>query len=272
GMALVRQRSLRRGGLRIAPQTSSRQRLRRFTGIEIRRWDGSPPRRVALPEGSKIGLSVWSHDGKRFAFTRDAGDGVELWLADAAAGTARVVPGARLNDVLGRPFSWMGDTRRLPAPLAPSGRGPAPAGSAVPAGPVVQETAGKVSQMATFEDLLKDSHDEDLFRHYATAQLAFVDAGSASVTPVGPPGMYLSADASPDGRFLLVRQLKRPFSYRVPYFLFARTVEVLDASGKRVAAVAALPVSDEVPRQGVPAGPRLVEGQPLNSATLVRVE
>jgi len=271
-IAFVSQPILRLAGLRIATATSSRQRLRRFTGISIRRFDEASPRRVALPEGSKVGLPVWSHDGKQIAFTRDAGDGVELWIAEAATGKARAVASVRVNDVLGKPFLWMGDNRRLLASLVPSGRGPAPSTPAVPAGPVVQETAGKVSQMATFEDLLKDAHDEDLFQHYATSQLAFVDAASGAVTPVGQPGLYLSAEASPDGRFLLVRRLKRPFSYRVPYFLFARDVEVLDAGGKRIATVADLPVSDEVPRQGVPLGPRVVEWQPLKPATLVWVE
>jgi len=37
---------------------------------------------------------------------------------------------------------------------------------------VVEETAGRKSQMATFEDLLRDGHDGDLFEHYATSQLA----------------------------------------------------------------------------------------------------
>ena len=271
-IAFVSQPILRLAGLRISPQTSSRQRLRRFTGISIRRFDEASPRRVALPDGSKIGMPVWSHDGKRIAFTRDVADGVELWIADAATGKAAALGSVRVNDVLGTPFSWMRDNRRLLATLVPAGRGAPPAAPAVPSGPIVQETAGKVSQMATFEDLLKDAHDEDLFQHYATTQLAVVDGGSGAVAPIGRPAMYLSAEFSPDGRFLLVRRLKKPFSYRVPYFLFTRTIEVLDASGGSVRTVADLPISDEVPRQGVPLGPRLVDWQPLKPATLVWVE
>src|ERR1700693_4705926 len=164
-----------RAGLRTAPQPPSRRRLRRFTGISIRLLNASPARRIALPEGAKIGLPVWSPDGKRLAFTRDVEDGVELWTADASTGKAGAVASVRGNDVLGRSFSWMGDNRRLLAWLIPAGRGAAPESPRVPAGPAVQETAGKVSQMATFEDLLKDTHDEDLFEHYATAQLALVD-------------------------------------------------------------------------------------------------
>ena len=96
-IAFVSRPMLRLAGLRIAPQTSSRQRLRRFTGFSIRRLDGSPARRIALPEGAKIGLPVWSHDGKRLAFTRDVADGVELWTADAASGMASAVASVRRN-------------------------------------------------------------------------------------------------------------------------------------------------------------------------------
>src|ERR1700693_2690186 len=55
---------LRLAALRIAPQPSSRQRLRRFTGISIRLLNGSPAPRIALPEGAKIGPPVWSRDGE----------------------------------------------------------------------------------------------------------------------------------------------------------------------------------------------------------------
>lgn len=271
-IAFVAEPILRLGGLRISPRTSSRQRIRRYTGILVQRLDGSAARRVSLPEGARIGLPVWSNDGKRFAFTRDTGDGVELWVGEASSATAAAVPAVRLNDVPGKAFSWMGDSRRLLVSLVPAGRGAPPESPRVPAGPVVQETAGKVSQMATFEDLLKDSHDEDIFEHYATAQLAVVDAAAGTLVPVGQPGMYTASEFSPDGRFLLVARLKRPFSYRVPYFLFARTLEVLDPSGKSVKTIADLPISDEIPRQGVPVGPRAVEWQPLRPASLVWVE
>ncbi len=56
-IAFVSQPMLRLAGLRIAPQTSSRQRLRRFTGLWIRRLDGSPARRITLPEGAKVAPS-----------------------------------------------------------------------------------------------------------------------------------------------------------------------------------------------------------------------
>ncbi|HYT32561.1 MAG TPA: S9 family peptidase, partial [Thermoanaerobaculia bacterium] len=66
-ISLLAQPILRLAGLRVSPRLSARQRTRRFTGLELQRLDGSPARRVALPEGSRIGLPVWSYDGRRFA-------------------------------------------------------------------------------------------------------------------------------------------------------------------------------------------------------------
>ena len=259
-------------GIRISTAAGCRQRTLRFRGISVQGLDGAAPRAVALPEGARIGLPVWSWDGARFAFTRDLPDGVELWIGEAATATARAVPGLRLNDVLGAPFEWEGDNRHLLVRAVPKDRGPAPEAPAVPSGPLVQETAGKASQMATFQDLLASPHDERVFEHYARTQLARLDAASAALEPIGAPLLPLSVEASPDGRFLLVSHLSRPFSYRVPYYYFARAVEVWHADGRRAATVAELPVSDEVPRQGVPTGPRGVEWRPLVPATLVWAE
>src|SRR6202042_3427972 len=80
------------------------------------------------------------------------------------------------------------------------------------------------------------------------------------------------AQASPDENYLLVSTARRPFSYRVPYEYFTRKTEVWDAGGRPVATVADLPISDEVPRQGVPTGPRQIGWQPLHDARLVWTE
>ena len=142
----------------------------------------------------------------------------------------------------------------------------------MPVGPLVEETAGKASQMATFQDLLRTPHDETVFEHFARGQLLVVDPVSGTATALGSPGLVADVDPSPDGRYLLVHQRRRPFSTRVPFYYFARTVEVWDAAGKPVATIADLPVSDEIPRQGVPTGPRAVAWQPLAPATLVWLE
>ena len=58
----------------------------------------------------------------------------------------------------------------------------------------------------------------------------------------------------------------------MPAGYFSRTLQVLDASGTAVRTVADLPVSDEVPTQGVPTGPRAAQWQMLHPARLVWAE
>jgi dipeptidyl aminopeptidase/acylaminoacyl peptidase len=268
---------LKLAGVRIDPGIGALQRTFRFTGIEIVPLDGRPRKRVELPAGSMISVPKWSPAGSSFAFTRDLADGVELWVVDPAKGQGRAIPGVRVVDVLSggfggdRGFQWT-DDRHLLVHQVPSGRGPAPTAPDAPAGPNIEETTGKVAQVATYQDLLKSPRDEELFRYYATSQLANVDTSTGAVTTIGEPGPIASADSSPDGKFLLVTILKPPFSYRVPYYSFAHSIEVLDATGRQVRTVADLPISDDTPRQGVPKGPRSVEWQSLVDARLVWAE
>jgi dipeptidyl aminopeptidase/acylaminoacyl peptidase len=268
---------LRLAGVRVDPGLGALQRTVRFTGIEIVPLDGRPRKRVVLPAGSRIGLPKWSPAGSSVAFTRDLADGVELWVVDAATGQGRAIPGVRVVDVLSggfggvRGFQWT-DDRHLLVHQRPSGREPAPSAPDAPTGPSIEETSGKAAQVATYQDLLKSARDEELFRYYATSQLVRVTISTGAVKPIGEPGLIASAESSPDRKYLLVTILKAPFSYRVPYYWFARSIEVFDSNGRRVRAIVDLPVSDDTPRQGVPKGPRSVEWQPLVDATLVWAE
>lgn len=55
---VVSQPIVRLGGLRISPAIGVRQRLQRFTGISVQRFDGGPARSIAVPAGARIGLSA----------------------------------------------------------------------------------------------------------------------------------------------------------------------------------------------------------------------
>ena len=131
---------------------------------------------------------------------------------------------------------------------------------------------GKHSEQATYQDLLRDDADDEAFAWFATSQLAWVDPASGETEPVGAPDLFLSVTEAPDGQYLAVTRLCRPFSHRVPYARFGRVTEVLTRRGDMAARVAELPVADEVPRQGVPTGPRRVSWAENQDATLVWLE
>jgi dipeptidyl aminopeptidase/acylaminoacyl peptidase len=263
-------------GMRVDPRLGARRRMRRLTGLSVVLTADGSERHLSLPPESQVGPPIWAPDGRRFAFSLDRADGVGLWIADAVTGEAAPVPGLTIRDVLGGDTSatggtirWSRDGRSLLVLTAPDGPLALPE---PPIEPQTDETAGKHSQMATYTDLLRTPTDEDAFEALATTVPCRVDPVTGDRQVLGPPGLYQSLNDSPDGTHLLVHRLQRPFSFRVPWSLFARRVEVLDGAGTPVAVIADLPVSDEVPRQGVPAGPRLVSWEERAPASLVWAE
>ena len=257
-LSLVAEPFLRLGGVRLTPKRGTRQHLVYGTGLTLLTLPEGGKRRVELPPGSRIGLPVFSPDGRTFAFMRDTEDRSELWIGETKTAKARPYADVRLDDVLGEAMSFSGDGRSLLLLVAPPGRGPAPPEPAVPAGPVIEETSGKTAQVATYQDLLRNTRDEELFQYFGTSQVVRLDLATGKQTAVGTPGLHESVEPSPDGKFFLVTRLRKPFSYRVPYGAFPRTIEIWDAAGKPVRTVAELPLADQTPRQGVPSGARNV--------------
>jgi len=266
---------LKLGGLRIDPTLTATQRMTEYTGLSLLRVEDASVTPIrGLPEDALIDVPSWSRDGKRFAFTRDLANGVELWIGDATTATVRpLLSGPVLSDILAGPMLWLDDNRHLLVTLIREGRGPAPEAPRIPQGPIISESIGKKTRASTYQDLLASPHDEDLFDYYATAQLARVDSETGETVLLGEPGLFLGVRPSPDEKYLLVLRLQRPFSYRVPYFYFSRTLEIWEmATGRKVRTFADLPVSDEVPQQGVPLGPRSATWQEKKPAQLLWAE
>lgn len=246
---------LRLAGTRIDPGTNARHGPRSVVGITIHDLTDGGERRVSLPDDVGVGFPSWSPDGTRFAFTVTTSDGVALWLGDVAGGEARALTGARLN-TLGVSPRWLPDGSGLVVGLIPEGRGPAPERSPVPLGPVVQESeGGDAAPVRTYQDLLSDPHDEALFDHFFTSQLALVTL-DGETRPIGEPAVFVNADPAPGGAYLLVERLQRPYSYLVPWYRFPQTVEVWDVEGRLVKPLATLPLAERVPIEGVITGPR----------------
>lgn len=264
---------LRIAGMRIIPKYNGRQTTMFHTGITIKSIKTGKTTKVSLPEGAKLGFPRWSLDGAWIAFTRYTDSGIELWVADTKTGKTKALTGPVVNATLSYSgFSWLADSRHLLVYTVLEDRGAPPEKPQVPVGPNIQQTAGKVSKVWTYQDLLKDPYDEKLFDYYASSQILEIDVTTSTSRKIGEPGIYLHADLSPDQNLLLVYKIKRPYSYSVPYYYFTHTLEIWDRDGKLVHLFADLPLADEVPMRGVPTGPRSVEWRPLKPATLIWVE
>jgi dipeptidyl aminopeptidase/acylaminoacyl peptidase len=263
---------LRLAGLRINPQTHGPARAPHFVDFSLINLGDGSTRKVTLPAGPRLGFPIWSPDGKQFAFTQTTPTGIELWVGDAATGTTRHVPGLKLQTVYGEAVQWMPDGQTLLCQSVITDRGPPPAAPAVPPGPIIQESHGKSGPVRTYQDMLRNPHDETLFDYYAASQLVLIHLPTQALTPLGKPALFRSAEPAPDGKHLLVVQTRRPYSYVHPAGAFPHDVEVWDRSGKRVHLLASLPLADRVPIDGVPTGPRNYRWRPTEPATLVWVE
>ena len=279
-------------GLRVEPVTGRRQRTRRVNGLSVLRVSDGAMTALHLPPDPQVSLPVWAPDGQRFAFTIDEPGGIGVWVGDAGSPDVAQVPGLFVRDALGAEppmlggtVIWSRDGRSLLVLGAPAGSAADPAAggpggqglvaepeSAEPIEPRIEETTGKLSQMATFQNLLRTRADEDRFEELATTIPLRVDPRTGAAVELGPAGLYQLVEESPDGQFLLVHRLRRPFSFRVPYGYFARCAEVWTAAGEPVTVVADLPVSDEVPRMGVPVGPRRICWDERDPARLIWTE
>lgn len=85
----------------------------------------------------------------------------------------------------------------------------------------------------TYQDLLKNPYDEQLFDYYFTAQLVRIKEGA--VYEIGKPAIYGSTlSLSPDKSLLLIATVHRPYSYQVPIYNFPQKFEVIDLQGNSI--------------------------------------
>jgi hypothetical protein len=247
----VAQPMLRLAGLRINPATSSPHRAPYFVRMTLKSIADGAEMRIELPANARAGAPLWSADGKRFAFLNTTSNAVELYTGDAATGKIRRIADVTVAAAYGQSIQWMADNRTLLVQLVPASRGAQPSAPTAPAGPTVQESTGRAGQVRTYQDLLRNAYDEQLFDYHATAQLALVDSESGTRTNIGAPAIYQTIAPAPDGEHILVARLKRPFSYLYPHWAFPKTVEVIDRAGAVRFKLADLPLV-ETPIDGVP--------------------
>jgi dipeptidyl aminopeptidase/acylaminoacyl peptidase len=275
---------LRLAGIRIDPTTNGRARPPRGTGrFTLIRDNGRIRSELNLGPGS-WSRPHWSPHEPWFALTSSDGQSpITLTLVHSITGRVLRLADCALNATLADPIRWLPDSRSLILATVPKQRGDVPKPPATVIGPIVQETTGKAAPVRTYQDLLTNSYDEQLFEYYTQSQLMILTltdmtTASASQSPwqltaVGLPGIYTAFEPSPDGRYLLVSRIHRPFSYLHPCSAFPRTAEVWELpSGRRVHTVAESPLQDQVPIEGVPTGPRAIRWHPTDPATLYWVE
>lgn len=232
-------------GLRINPENYSPSRQVFINSLSLKNIkSGKTFVLTGLPQPLYASSISWSPDEKTISFTQTTKKRVDLYFIDVATQKARKINKQPLNVVLGPGLSWLDNTTVLyRTAIKPASA--APAKPLMPKGPTVQQNLGKAAPSPTYQDLIKSPYDEQLFEFYATSQL--VKNKNGVETPIGKPAIYGSFSLSPDKNYLLVRTIKKPFSYLVSAGGFPSVVSVTDLNGKVIKELVKLPSTEGTP-------------------------
>ncbi|MEL6863425.1 MAG: prolyl oligopeptidase family serine peptidase [Bacteroidota bacterium] len=267
---------LRLAGIRINPMTNGSSRSQYYSGLSLYNFQQKKELSIeGLPEKARIAHLSWSPNSAYIAFTLTYEDGLELWLIDLETRQARSLSQRLLNEAIGAfPYRWMPNSQQLLYKAILKDRGPAPAQSGIPHGPIILENSGEPAPIPNYQDLLKNTFDEALFAYYTHSQLFLIDIHQQRQSAIGKPGMITSFVPSPDGQYLYIRQLQQPFSYLVPHKRFAFQVLIYHQNGQLIREVANVPLIEHLPKgfSAVRTGPRFFQWRSDEAASLYWVE
>jgi dipeptidyl aminopeptidase/acylaminoacyl peptidase len=235
---------LRIAGLRINPNNFAPSRQTFINDLWFKNISSNKEFKISgLPSPLMAGNISWSPNDKKVAFTHTTSTRVDLYIIDVATQKAIKVNKQPLNTISGS-FQWIDDNTSIYLTIVKPITA-APPKSAVPKGPTVQENYGKASPRPTFQDMIKNPYDEQLFEFYGTTQL--VKNVNGVETKIGQPSIYTSISVSPDKKYMMLRTVKKPFSYLVPANGFPSTVAITNMNGKQIKMLADLPSAETAP-------------------------
>jgi dipeptidyl aminopeptidase/acylaminoacyl peptidase len=217
--------------------------IRNNVGIQlIAAADGSK-KVIQIPAGARVSNAVWSPDSAGVGFLLHADDATHIWVGDVASGKSRQLTKTPLLATLVSSFEYTADGKQIAAVLVPDGRAAMPPAPTAPDGPTVKIADSEKNRLRTFPSLMSTTYDKQLLEWHTTGQVALIDVQKGTVKKVGHPVMVRSIDASPDGRYVRVAQMVKPFSYDVPVSSFGQVEEMWDADGKMLAKLSDRPIN-----------------------------
>ncbi|MFD1601691.1 S9 family peptidase [Flavobacterium artemisiae] len=245
----LNQDELRLAGLRINPTTNISSTVTYTTNLKLRKVNGKNEIQVAgLPNNPKISNVLWSPNDKKILFSHTTATGVELWVIDVASAQATKLTDATVNANLGNPFSWLPDNETILVKMLPKNRKPLlDSKKDLPTGPIVSNTSGEKSQNRTYPDMLKNKNDEFNFENAVTSELYKVNLNGNAVL-FKEAAMFFGERISPDGNYIMLTTIQKPFSYVVPLYRFPSKTVVYDIRGKEIKTVNEVPLSEIMPK------------------------
>ncbi len=267
---------MRLGGLRINPVTNIGSRTTYYTDFKIRKGRNGDPKDISgMPENGRLAYLSWSPNQNFAAFTNTTSKGVELWYIDINTAQAKKLTEDNLNANMGRPYTWSKGSDYLLVQTLPSSKKQLiDPKKSVPEGPTISVSeAGVKAQNRTYQDLLKNPNDEYNFEQLALSDIQKIDLNGKS-SNWKSTDIYESINFSPDGNYVMVTTINKPFSYLVPYSRFPSTTTIYDANANLVKKILEVPLIEDLPQgfMAVRTGMRNLSWRNDQPATLVWTE
>ena len=248
-IAELSEQELRLAGLRINPKTNIGSRTNYYNNIELKRIDkGSTTTVKGIPSNARLANFSWSPDQTKIAMTNTTENGVGVWVLDVATATMKQLTAANVNANMRDVINWFKDGDAILVKMLPEDRKPLiNAADAVPTGPTISSNDGKKAQNRTYQDLLKNPNDEFNFEQLARASLFRVTMDGTK-TEWLPADLYSSISFSPNGEYVMVVSINKPFSYLVTYSRFPSKTTIYNKDGKLVNTVLEVPLIEDLPQ------------------------
>ncbi|MFW6020078.1 MAG: prolyl oligopeptidase family serine peptidase [Bacteroidales bacterium] len=270
-------KELRLGGLRIDPKTNIGSRTQYYNNIKIRdlkNGDAQAKQVSGLPKNPMLTNFSWSPDQKRIACTHTTNEGVELWVIDVEQAAAKRLTEENINANMGSTLEWFEDGSALLVKMIPEDREELiDAENAVPGGPTVSVSEGETAQNRTYQDLLSSKIDEHNFEQLAKSSIYKVSLDGKKEKWLGS-AMYRGVSFSPDGEYVMISVIQKPFSYLVPYYRFPYTTTIYTKDAQKVETVVEVPLIEDLPKgfMAVRKGRRQFNWRNDKPATLIYVK
>ena len=236
---------LRVAGTRLDPVRYTSSRMRYYKSFSLLETKTGEEIEVEYPENGKFSFFQWSPNEEKIAFTNTTNSGVELWVVDVNSRKSSKVIETHVNDILNSPYQWFNSNNELLVTLKCNIDKPEI--SRTPSGPIIQETTNQNAPSRTYQDLIKNKNDELLFEHYACVSLYKVNL-NGEVSSIIENRMIKDYELSPDQNYLLTEEIKKPFSYLVPYYRFPFHVSVINLDNGLSNLIADIPIDEVRPK------------------------
>lgn len=223
----------RLGGVQIDPVAN---RNRRFTtrtqvGFELIDWESGSTVTIDPPRGARVSNPQWSPDGSKLAYFAHFDEATHIYVYEISTGRARSITRKATLTTSVSSFEWTQDSKKILTVLIPDDRREEPEKPAVPQYPMVRLTEEGENSLRVHASLLENPYEKELLEYYTTGQLALIDVGNRKVQNIGDPAMLQRLDIAPDGQYMRITTMQKPFSYIVPVSSFGSVEEIWDIEG-----------------------------------------